>query len=876
MTRKNKTPKNQTSPEVLNPPAMPDPILPQAEEPQKKASFPVIGIGASAGGLEAMERLLSRLPVDTGMAFVIISHTDPARTSMLPEILRRKTKIPITEIKEGLKAEPDRAYLPPSDKDLRIEDRIFHLEERQTKNGVHMPIDRFLRSLAEDCEERSGCIILSGTGTDGTRGLDAIKKRTGVTFAQSSDSAQYSGMPQSAIGTGLVDFVLSPEEMPEKLIRYFENREKTQAVGYPDRELQRILHFLANRTRHDFSEYKKSTMVRRVERRMGIAGAVNGSAYLRYLQDNPNETEALFNDLLIGVTSFFRDPEAFAFLKEEMIPSILGKSSEGLPLRVWIPGCSTGEEAYSIAILLQEAMTAANLNRRMQIFATDLDRKAIEKARNGTYPETIEAEVSPERLKRFFNKEDHFYRLKSEIREPIVFAVQNVLSDPPFLNLDLLVCRNLLIYLDTPAQQRLIPLFHYTLNPEGVLFLGLSETVGRFSELFDSIHPKFSIYRKKELSEFVRPALEFPAALSRLKSPGAYAATKKGAGLKGETGIAQAVESLLLRQHTPVCVVTDPDGIILHIHGRTGMYLEHPEGKPSLNIIEAAREGIRFALASALRKAFSSGREIRQEQLRVKTNGSYHQLNLMVKPCFEPAALKDTALIFFEDLGPVDETKPQISEHGNTEDRGNRVIELERELTRLRYEYQESMEALQSSNEELRSANEEILSSNEELQSTNEELESSREELQSLNEEISTVLSELQSRTEELSNAYESIANVLDSTHIAILFLTRQLSILRFTSEAARLFNLIESDIGRPISHITHNLENIDFVNLAHNVLDSFSPFENDILTRDRHWYRMKIMVYRNKKQVIEGIVAFHQYRCSKTGPGGNREKKFP
>ncbi len=825
---------------------------------EKNKEFPVIGIGASAGGLEAIEAFLSNLHEESGMAFVVVSHTDPGRASMLPDILKRKSRLEILVVEEGTRPEANRIYLPPSDKDLTIKDGKFHLRERLIRDGLHMPIDRFLKSLAEDRGERAGCVILSGTGTDGTQGLRLIKEKEGVAFSQSTGSARHSGMPQSAIDTGLVDFILPPQEMPDELIRYFKHPGRIGVEGKveerPPRVLESILTFVANRTNHDFSLYKKSTLIRRIERRMSITGARNGSEYLQHLRSDGREAEALFEDLLIGVTNFFRDSDAFAYLKEAVMPGLIGRNRPREPLRIWIPGCSSGEEAYSVAMVVREALEEANANRQMQIFATDLDRKGIEKGRLGVYVENIAADVSSDRLRKFFSKEDHVYQVRKELREPIVFAVQNVMSDPPFSNLDLLVCRNLLIYLEAEAQQKLIPLFHYTLKKDGVLFLGASESVGRFIELFETINKKFSMYRKKEVTGGVRPMVDFSTKGHRLEPARDNSQAKVRADRTEGSGISQATETVLLKRYTPACAVVDRDGRILHIHGRTGKYLEQPEGKPSLQIVDMAREGLRFALISSLRKAVTSGEEIRQERIRVKTNGEYQELNLVVKPLSEPPALKDNFMVLFEDLESLSEKESEERKE-SAEGESGRVIELEQELARVRQQYQGGMEELESSNEELRSLNEEIHSSNEELQSTNEELESSREELQSLNEELATVNSELQSKIQELAEAYGTITSVLDSTQIAILFLDNRLSVKRFTREASRLINLIDSDVGRPIDHVSHHLEYGDLTKKIRRVLDTLAPFEDDVRTEDGHWYRMRIMVYRTAENIIQGAV---------------------
>jgi two-component system CheB/CheR fusion protein len=817
---------------------------------RKEERVPVVGIGASAGGLQALEAFFSTVPEESGITYVVITHTDPDRTSLLPDILKRKSKIEVRRIEEGMQAAPDAVYLPPSDKELVIEGRVFHLKEREIRGGLHMPIDVFLRSLAEDSAERAGCVILSGTGTDGTHGLRAIKERAGVALAQSTDSARHAGMPRSAIETGLVDFILAPEKMAAELIRYFRHPAAIEAKkekALPD-ALRQILSFLANRTNHDFSLYKKSTLIRRIERRMSVTRSQNGSEYLGRLHRSEKEVEALFQDLLIGVTNFFRNPEAFAFLKTDILPDLIDRAED--TLRIWVAGCSTGEEAYSVAISVKESLMEKNRSLRLQIFATDLDRQAIEKARHGAYIENIAADVSADRLERFFNKTDHFYQVNKDIRETIVFALQNVLNDPPFSNLDLLVCRNLLIYLEPEAQRKLIPLFHYTLKPGGVLFLGSSESVGRFGELFQTVNKKFCFYRKKETKNGLM--VEFPTkggSLSRVRQELEERKPDRNAG----PTMAQATERLLLADFTPPCAIVDTDGQILHIHGRTGKYLEQPPGRPSLNVIEMAREGIRFALSSAIREAKSLAKEVRKERLRVHANGGYQEIDLTVKPLSDPPSLKDTLMVVFQDIQSVPEKESKNRDEGDPRNRG--VLELERDLSRVRQQYQGSVEELESSNEELRSVNEEVQSSNEELQSSNEELESSKEELQSLNEELSTVNSELQNKIEELAEAYDSISRVLNSTQIAVLFLDNDLAVKRFTEEAARLINLIDSDVGRPIEHISHNLKYEKLIEKVRGVLDTLSPFEDDVESKDGRWYRMRVMVFRTREGVIDGAV---------------------
>ena len=827
-------------------------------------SFPLVCLGASAGGLKAFEAFFSSLPEKSGIAFVVISHTDPDHASLLPDILKRKCRIPIKDIQEGTVPDQNTVYLPPSNMDAVVEEGRFHLKQRSKKLGLHMPIDAFLESLSREFGEKSGCVILSGTGTDGTHGLRLIKEAGGVSFAEAQSSAGHYGMPQSAIGTGLVDFVLEPDKMPEQLIEYFKHPvslgDEAEVEGLKDKNktasLKNILALLASRTQHDFSGYKKSTLIRRIERRMTVTRIKNADLYFRHLRGNNDEIDALFQELLIGVTEFFRDPETFLVLEERVLPDIFSRLDDEDTLRIWVAGCSTGEEVYSVSMVILEYMEKHQINNEMQIFGTDIDRQAIGIAREGVYLPNIAAKVSQQRLERFFVKENDRYRVRKEIREPVVFAVQDVLRDPPFTKLDLLFCRNLLIYLEAEAQNRLIPLFHYSIKPNGALFLGPSENLGRFGEFFTELDRKH-VYFKKDAPLYARPEIHFPtgAKIKRdIPEPGLRAA---GGTPKTKLGIAQATEYVLLQKHTPDCVIVDSMGHLLHVHGKTGKYLELSSGKPNLDVTSLAREGLRFALTSALRKATSKNKEICFQRLKVKTNSEFQETDIAVIPLSEPPVLKDAFMITFaqspsraEDIPKRDKS---ITESDSAADR---TIELEQELLRTREDYRSAIEELETSNEELKSVNEEMHSANEELQSTNEELESSREELQSLNEELNTVNSQLQSKNEELADLYTSITDVLNSTGIAILFLNNDLTIKRFTPEAAGLLNLVKHDAGRPIEHISHNLEIDNLTKNAEQVLATLSPFESDVRTRDGHWYRMCIRIHRSKLHVIEGVVA--------------------
>lgn len=828
-----------------------------------KKSFPVIGIGASAGGLEALEEFFQNVPNDSGMAFVAVSHTDPGRSSLLPEIIRRKSVITVIEVRDGMEIEPNTVYLPPSNRDLTLDGDVFHLiAQQQRGTTLRLPIDTFLKSLAEAKGELAGCVILSGTGTDGTQGLRLTKEKGGVTVVQSTDSAKYEGMPESAIGTGLADFVLRPSEMPARIIECF-----TAGVGLPKPEeaalqeefpatVSKIITTISNRTGHDFSTYKKSTLIRRIQRRMTVTRVGTPQRYLNYLHHNPGEIESLFQDLLIGVTSFFRDPEAFECLRKEILPDLISNRAEHESLRVWAAGCATGEEVYSMVMLIMECLEEMGVRRDLQVFGTDLDTTAIEKAREGLYPENIAADITPERLKRFFEKENNHYRVRKEVREPVVFAAHNVLKDPPFSRLDLLVCRNLLIYLEPKAQKKVLPLFHYALRPGGVLFLGTSETVGEFTDLFTPVYKKWSIYRRVDVSPALQPIVEFPTGSKATASAVERALANQPLAEIGDSAVAEATARLLLDMHTPPCVVVNRRGEISYIHGRTGKYLEPAPGRMSVNVIDMAREGLRFELASALRKAASTGETMRREALRVKTNGDAHDFNLVVKPLGKPESLKNMLVVLFEDLPAVPKKKTRRKKGECATDLvSERTIELEREIARLQQDHRIAMEELETSNEELKSVNEELQSSNEELQSTNEELESSREELQSLNEELSTVNAELHEKIVELSQSYDTINHVLNSTGIAILFLDRDLHVLRFTREATKLINLIDADIGRPLTHISAQFDSEPFMSNIQQAFVTQKAVDKALITRDGRRYSTNIVPYRDQKGAVSGVV---------------------
>ena len=836
-----------------------------------KPNFPIIGIGASAGGLAAFGAFFSAMPVDTepGMAFVLVQHLDPDHKSILTELIRRYTRMQVFEVTDGMVADPNCAYIIPPNRDMALLNGALHLLEPSAPRGQRLPIDFFFRSLAQDQHERAVCIVLSGTGSDGALGVRAVKGEGGMVRAQNPESTEYDGMPRSAIATGLVDYVLPPAEMPAQLIAYaahaFGKTVRPVAPMTPRTEdaLKKIFILLRTQTGHDFSQYKSSTINRRVERRMAVHQVERLEGYVRYLQQNPAEVEALFRDLLIGVTSFFRDPEAFAALEFKAIPQLFIGKAPGAVIRVWSIGCSTGEEAYSLAILLQERLETLQQNFKAQVFATDIDRRAIETARAGVYPASIAADVTPERLARFFtaDPDGSAFRINRSIRDLLVFSEQDVIKDPPFSRLDLISCRNLLIYMDGDLQKKLIPLFHYSLNPGGMLFLGTSESVGDHMDLFVPVDRQMKLYQRQANDHGgVRTSLE--TLLPALKADRISPAPPVKAPDDNRISLRELTEQALLQQYAPAGVLTNDRGDILYLHGRTGRYLEPAPGEASLNILKMAREGLHLTLTSALHKAMKYKRAVQRQGLQVKNNGDAGMVNLSVQPLTAPPATEaNLYLVTFEDAPTA---VPGLSGAegavtGAVEgpaDVDARILAMKEEL-RVKEEYlQSTNEEMETSNEELKSANEEMQSVNEELQSTNEEMETSKEELQSVNEELATVNSELQTKVADLSRANNDMNNLLAGTEIGTVFVDHHLCIQRFTPAATQVINLILSDVGRPLGHIVTNLVDYDhLVTDAQAVLDTLIPREIEVRTKAGSWFLLRIRPYRTLDNIIEGAV---------------------
>ncbi|ADE15004.1 PAS sensor protein [Nitrosococcus halophilus Nc 4] len=822
----------------------------------KRTDFPIVGIGASAGGLDSLKQLFNTLPDDSGMAFVLIQHLDPTHESLIVELLSRCTRMKVVQVKDQMPVEVNRVYAIPPNKFIAIRDRFLYLSEPVLSHGIRMPIDFFLRSLAEDQEEKAISIILSGTGSDGALGIKAIKNHGGMVMVQDPKTAQYEGMPSSAIVTGLVDFIQPVEDMPGILLQYTQHAyiktvsKTTEAPSKIADTLHSILSVLRAKTKYDFRYYKKGTLLRRINRRLGLHHIEDMSRYLNFLRDNSTEATQLFKDLLIGVTGFFREEEAFKVLEEQVIAKLVQKKSVDAPIRVWVPACSTGEEPYSIAILLTEQIQAAKKNCPLQIFATDIDTEALEIARTGIYPENIAADISSERLRRFFIKENHTYQINKPIRESVLFAEQNLITDPPFSKLDLISCRNLLIYLEAEIQKKLIALFHFALNPGGYLFLGSTETISHQEGLFTPLSKKWRVYQR--IGAIQHHLVEFPIAFTGSKTGDIYAPAPPRPSEAAR--LAELTQKALLEDYAPASVLVNPKYRVLYFYGPTDRYLRQPTGIPTDDLLTRIREGLHLKLRAALHRATQEKQQITVPNAHIRAEGTYHRVKITVKPLQIPKTTEKLLLVSFQE-----EPERMLTEEHNTEVTAAEetlIRHLEQELKTTKTELHSTIEELETSNEELKAANEEIMSMNEELQSTNEELETSKEELQSLNEELNTVNSQLQDKVEELTVTNNDLANLLQSPHITTLFLDREFRIKRYTPTITQLFNLIPTDIGRPISHIVHKFSNREaLLKEAATVLENLKPMEQEVHSDEDRWYIQRILPYQTEEHHIGGVV---------------------
>ena len=819
------------------------------------SKFPIVCLGASAGGLEALEQYLGNVPVNSDMGYVVIQHLDPTQKGMLPELLQRITKMEVFQAKDRMPVLPNKVYVIPPNKSMSILKGNLHLFDPVETRGLRLPIDFFLRSLAEDLKELAVGIILSGMGSDGSMGCRILKEKNGIVMVQEPGNAKFDSMPRNVIGSVLVDIVAPANELPVKLQEFMKHIpivKLNMEVEIKDQSsLEKIIILLRNHTGNDFSLYKKNTVYRRIERRMSVHNIDKISNYVTFLQENLKEVDILFKELLIGVTNFFRDSAVWDNLATVIIPAIISKQQEGAILRAWVAGCSTGEEAFSLAIVFKEAVEkiVPHGGFSLQIFATDLDNEAIETARKGLFPLNIAADVSSKRLNRFFVKSEDGFRINAEIREMVVFAKHNIILHPPFTKVDLLTCRNLLIYMDAELQKKLFGLFYYSLNNEGYMILGSAESLGNQSHFFETIDNKLKIFQRS-LTSLSPVLIDFPSSFARNKQT----TIENQKPVTPPQNIQTLANELLLQQFSPPGVLVNEKGDIIYISGRTGKYLEPAVGKANMNIFAMLRDGLRNDFPSSFRQALSKKEPVILRDIKVGTNGGTQLVRVNIQCLDKPLALKGMVMIIF-----IDEPLNLIQKEPSIKSEKNlsviRQSELEKELQTAREDTQNTLEEMQTSQEELKSTNEELQSTNEELQSTNEELTTSKEEMQSLNEELQTVNAELQSKIDEFTRVNNDMKNLLNSTDIATLFLDKDLNIRRYTDQATKIFKLIKSDIGRPFTDQVSDLVYPDLATDALEVLRTLVFVKKQIATKDGRWFSTRIMPYRTFDDRIDGLV---------------------
>jgi two-component system, chemotaxis family, CheB/CheR fusion protein len=838
----------------------------------QRNSFPIVGIGASAGGLEAFTAFLKALSPHPGMSLILVPHLDPSRESAFTQILARATSIPVLEAQNGMRVQPDHIYVIPPNGDMTMRGRVLQLTNRKEPHAVNTTIDIFFRSLASDQGRNAIGVVLSGTATDGTLGLAAIKGEGGITFAQDPDSAKYDGMPASAISAGYVDFVLPPEGIAQELERIRQHPYVAGTLLEPEAEGQesvdaymaQVFRLLRRTTGVDFSEYKPPTIGRRIQRRMALNRVHKLSEYTAILHRDRGEVQALYQDLLINVTSFFRNPEAFEALKSVVYPAILkARTQPANPIRIWVPGCSTGEETYSLAISLMEFLGDQKTEIPVQIFGTDLSEGAIQKARSGIYKESIGADMSPVRLRRFFHRAETGYQISKTIRDLCIFSTQNVFSDPPFSRIDLISCRNVMIYLSQSLQKRVIPIFHYALNPTGFLVIGSTEgLLGAGSELFDMVDKKQKIYRKKMVSTPV--TFGFPVAMPDItpETAGVPVPPKQQEATKPPIELQREADRVLLANYAPPAVVVNEHMEILQTRGRTGAFLELPNGKASLHLLKMAKSGLLFELQKAVEEARKTNSESRRSNIHVDTNGKSTVLTIRVLPfSSSPREAKNYLVVFESQQSEPEHVIAVPAPAGPMADperakKDEQIAQLHQELSATKEYLQSIIEAQEATNEELQSANEEIQSGNEELQSTNEELQTSKEELESANEELHTVNEEMQHRNDLLSQLNNDLNNLLHNVDLAMVMVGVDLTVRRFTPPAANLLGLVNTDIGRPIPRLKLNLDWPWMQQVMVDVIREAQRKQYDVQDKsDGRQYRFRFSPYKTLDNRIDGVV---------------------
>ncbi len=813
----------------------------------------IVGLGASAGGLVALEQFLGQVPAGSGLAYLVVQHLDPTQKAMLVELLQRCCALPVSEAVHGMRVESGNVYVIAPNTELTVAAGKLRVQPPSGQRGLRLPIDVLFSSLAREQAEQAIGVVLSGMGSDGTLGLQAIRGQGGLTLAQSPETAQFDAMPRSAMEAGTCDIVAAPAELPQHIFRYLATRDLKSGLP-PDNSaeanqaLANIIELLRANGKHDLSQYKPSTLQRRSERRMGVHGLPDLATYATFLRANPQELQLLFKEMLIGVTSFFRDPQVWKVLGEKALPALLSQRQQSVRLRAWVVGCSTGEEAYSLAMLFREVVEALPQasSWKLQIFATDLSSDAIAIARRGYYAQSITADVSPERLQRFFNADGDGYRIEQSLRETVLFTQHNVILDPPFTRLDLLSCRNLLIYFTSALQQRLLPLFHYALREESILLLGESETVGRSLDLFTPLDGRARLYMRgagPAAGRFV----DFPIHRG-ITLRTAHKDSKLTTSQNQLNSLQELADALLLQQFSPPAVLVNEHGDIVYISGRTGRYLEPAAGRANWNVHVMAHEAIRTQLAAAMRQALREKSSVEVRGLKVG-DGAADAVDIVVKALLEPPAMHGMALIVFREV-PV-----PAAHKGRRRPAGAPDPLLADELARSQDELRALRQEMRASAEELQAANEELQSTNEELQSANEELTTSKEESQSMNEELQTINAELHAKLDDLALAQSDMQNLLNSTDIATLFLDNSLNVRRFTEHMKRIVQLRDADIGRPLSDLANTLIYPELHADAKETLRTLVFSEKQIPTKDGHWFNVRIMPYRTVANVIQGAV---------------------
>jgi two-component system CheB/CheR fusion protein len=815
--------------------------------------FPIVCIGASAGGLDAFSHLLEHLTPTTGMAYVIIQHLDPTHPSVLPPLLAKKSPLPVAEAKHDVRVQRDRVYVIPPDTVMTLTKGALRLASRASQKKF-MPIDSFMQSLAEEHGNLAIGVILSGTATDGTVGLEAIKAAGGITFAQDEKSAQYTGMPHSAAASGCIDFILPPADIARELVKLSRQpilaKAATTGVAGSVNQFEKVFQLLRKGTGLDFTSYKRTTIRRRIARRMTLHRFTAIENYIAFLQKTPAEVDALSQDLLIKVTTFFRDAEAFDALRKKIFPALLKHKKRDDTVRIWIPGCSTGEEVYSIGITLIETVAETAPGLHCQIFATDISEAAVDRARSGFYTDNIRQDISPERLKKYFTKTAEGYRIGKAVRDICIFARQDLTKDPPFSKLDLISCRNVLIYMGSDLQKRIIPIFHYALRPGGYLMLGSAESTGSFTNLFTLVEKKGKIYGKKQLE--VEPRLDYSSLTPTRPTPPVERKGTKAEVPSSEVDLFKEADKITLTRFAPAGVLLNDEMEVIQFRGHTAPYLENAPGKPTVHVLELVREDLVFELKTTCDRALRQGVMTRSHPVEVRHNGHVRLVAIEVVPIKSSLSHKPFLLAVFSELSV---TKVRSGKTGtvSSKEESRLLGQLRRELNAVREELQSVIEEQEAAQEEFKSANEEILSSNEELQSTNEELETAKEELQSANEELTTLNEELLTRNTELGQLNSDITNLLSSISVPILMLSQDLRIRRFTPVAGALLNLIPGDLGRPLTDINPNLDLPKLDQMVTEVIDSMMSKEREVRSKDGRWYSLRIRPYRTIDNKIDG-----------------------